>query len=110
MQEGKLITYLVVESEPESVWLLFLLPELSAMVHKPSLAKQLNPLRLLNDFLPLHRSPSSSLLLEIEVEVRETGVEVARSNHHSGLASALLLPQSSLILVLALVLVLVVAP
>jgi hypothetical protein len=50
---------------------LFLLPELSAMVQKPSLAKQFNPLRFLDDFLPLRRSPSSSLLLELEVEYAE---------------------------------------
>jgi hypothetical protein len=50
---------------------LFLLPELSAMVQKPSLAKQLGPLRFLDDFLPLRRSPSSSLLLELEVEYAE---------------------------------------
>jgi hypothetical protein len=31
---------------------LFLLPELSAMVQKPSLAKQLSPLRCFDDFLP----------------------------------------------------------
>jgi hypothetical protein len=46
--------------------------------------------------------------------VRGTGVDVARSNHRSGLASTLastlLLPQSSLVLMLALVLVLVVKP
>jgi hypothetical protein len=30
------------------------------MVQKPSLAKQLGPLRLLDDFLPLRRSPSST--------------------------------------------------
>jgi hypothetical protein len=42
--------------------------------------------------------------------VRGTGVDVAHSNNRSGLASALLLPRSSLILVLALVLALVVAP
>jgi hypothetical protein len=42
--------------------------------------------------------------------VRGTGVNVAHSNHRSGLASALLLPRSSLILALALVLVLVIVP
>jgi hypothetical protein len=42
--------------------------------------------------------------------VRGTGVDVARSNHRSGLASALLFPRSSLVLVLVLVLALVVAP
>jgi hypothetical protein len=41
------------------------------MVQKPSLAKQLSPLRFLDDFLPLHPSPSSSLLLELEVEYAE---------------------------------------
>jgi hypothetical protein len=41
------------------------------MVQKPSLAKQLNPLRFLEGFLPLSRSPSSSLLLEHEVEYVE---------------------------------------
>jgi hypothetical protein len=41
------------------------------MVQKPSLAKQLNPLRFLDDFLLLRRSPSSSLLLELEVEYAE---------------------------------------
>jgi hypothetical protein len=46
---------------------LFLLPELNAMVQKPSLAKQLSPLRFLDDFLLLRRSPSSSPLLELEV-------------------------------------------
>jgi hypothetical protein len=46
---------------------LFLLPELSAMVQKPSLAKQLSPFRFLDDFPPLRRSPSSSLLLKLEV-------------------------------------------
>jgi hypothetical protein len=56
------------EPEPESLCVLFLLPELSAMVQKPSLAKQLSPLRFLDDLLPLRRSPSSSLLLELEVE------------------------------------------
>jgi hypothetical protein len=50
---------------------LFLLPELSAMVQKPSLAKQLSSLRFLDDFLFLRRSPSSSLLLELEVEYAE---------------------------------------
>jgi hypothetical protein len=50
---------------------LFLLPELSAMVQKPSLAKQLGPLRFLDDFLLLLRSPSSSLLLELELEYAE---------------------------------------
>jgi hypothetical protein len=45
-----------------------LLPELRAMPLKPYLAKQLNPLRFLDDFLLLHRSPSSSLLLELEEE------------------------------------------
>jgi hypothetical protein len=42
--------------------------------------------------------------------VRGTGVNVARSNHRPGLASALLLPRLSVILVLALVLLLVNAP
>jgi hypothetical protein len=51
--------------------LLFLLPELSAMVQKPSLVKQFSPLRFLDGFLPLRRSPSSSLLLELEVEYAE---------------------------------------
>jgi hypothetical protein len=41
------------------------------MVQKLSLAKQLSPLRFLDDFLPLRRSPSSSLLLELEVEYVE---------------------------------------
>jgi hypothetical protein len=41
------------------------------MVQKPSLAKQLSPLRFLDDFLPLRRSPSSSLLLELKVEYAE---------------------------------------
>jgi hypothetical protein len=41
------------------------------MVQKPSLAKQLSPLRFLDDLLPLSRSPSSSLLLELEVEYAE---------------------------------------
>jgi hypothetical protein len=50
---------------------LFLLPELSAMVQKPFLAKQLSPLRFLDDFLLLRRSPSSSLMLELEVEYAE---------------------------------------
>jgi hypothetical protein len=59
------------ESESESLWWLFLLPELKAMVQKPSLAKQLSPLRFLDDFLFLRRSPSSSLLLELEVEYAE---------------------------------------
>jgi hypothetical protein len=35
--------------------------------------------------------------------VRGTGVDVARSNHRSGLASALLFPRSSLVVVLSLV-------
>jgi hypothetical protein len=81
---------------------LFLLPELSAMVQKPSLAKQLSPLRFLDDFLSLRRSARGG--------VRGTGVDVARSNHHSGLASTLLLPRSSPVLALGLVLALVVAP
>jgi hypothetical protein len=42
--------------------------------------------------------------------VHGTGVDVTRSNHRSGLASDLLVPQSSLVLVLALVLMLVVTP
>jgi hypothetical protein len=50
---------------------LFLLLELSAMVQKPSPAKQLSPLRFSDDFLLLRRSPSSSLLLELEVEYAE---------------------------------------
>jgi hypothetical protein len=41
------------------------------MVQKPSLAKQLSPLKFLVDFLPLCRSPSSSQLLELEVEYME---------------------------------------
>jgi hypothetical protein len=41
------------------------------MVQKPSLAKQLIPLKFLDDFLPLLRSPLSSLLLELEVEYAE---------------------------------------
>jgi hypothetical protein len=41
------------------------------MVQKPSLAKQLSPLRFFDDFLPLCRSPSSSLLLELKVEYAE---------------------------------------
>jgi hypothetical protein len=41
------------------------------MVQKPSLAKQLSPLRFLYDFLLLRQSPSSSLLLELEVEYVE---------------------------------------
>jgi hypothetical protein len=53
------------ESESESLCVLFLLPELSTMVQKPSLTKQLSPLRF------LRRSPSSSLLLELEVEYAE---------------------------------------
>jgi hypothetical protein len=44
---------------------------LSTMVQKLSLAKQLSPLRFLDDFLHLRRSPSSSLLLELEVEYTE---------------------------------------
>jgi hypothetical protein len=50
---------------------LFLLTELSAMVQKPSFTKQLSPLRFWDDFLFLRRSPSSSLLLELEVEYAE---------------------------------------
>jgi hypothetical protein len=50
---------------------LFLLPELNAMVQKQSLVKQLSPLRFLDDFLLLRRSFSSSLLLELEVEYAE---------------------------------------
>jgi hypothetical protein len=50
---------------------LFLQPELSAMVQKPSLVKKLSPLKFLDDFLFLRRSPSSSLLLELEVEYAE---------------------------------------
>jgi hypothetical protein len=41
------------------------------MVQKPSLVKQLSTLRFLDDFLLLRRSPSSSLLLELEVEYTE---------------------------------------
>jgi hypothetical protein len=41
------------------------------MVQKLSLVKQLSPLRFLDDFLPLRQSPSSSLLLELEVEYAE---------------------------------------
>jgi hypothetical protein len=41
------------------------------MVQKPSLAKQLSPLRFLDDILLLRQSPSSSLLLELEVEYAE---------------------------------------
>jgi hypothetical protein len=41
------------------------------MVQKPSLEKQLSPLRFLDNFLPLRRSSSSSLLLELEVEYAE---------------------------------------
>jgi hypothetical protein len=36
-----------------SLCVLFLLLELGAIVQKPSLAKQLNPLRFLDDFLSL---------------------------------------------------------
>jgi hypothetical protein len=43
------------ESESESLCVLFLLPELSAMVQKSSLAKQLSPLSFLDDFLLLQR-------------------------------------------------------
>jgi hypothetical protein len=59
------------ESESESLCVLFLLPELSAMVQKPSLAKQLSPLKFLDDCLLLRRTPSSSLLLELKVEYAE---------------------------------------
>jgi hypothetical protein len=59
------------ESVSESLFVLFLLPELSAMVQKPSQAKQFGPLKFLDDFLLLRRSPSSSLLLELEVEYAE---------------------------------------
>jgi hypothetical protein len=38
-------------AEAESLYVLFLLPELSAMVQKPSLTKQLSPLRFFDDFL-----------------------------------------------------------
>jgi hypothetical protein len=38
------------------------------MVQKSSLVKQLSPLKFLDDFLPLRRSPSSLLLHELEVE------------------------------------------
>jgi hypothetical protein len=41
------------ESESESLCVLFLPPELSAIVQKQSLAKQLSPLRFLDDLLPL---------------------------------------------------------
>jgi hypothetical protein len=41
------------------------------MVQKPSLAKQINSLRFLDDFLSLRRSPSFSLLLNLEVEYAE---------------------------------------
>jgi hypothetical protein len=41
------------------------------MVQKPFLAKQLSPLRFLDDFLPMRRSPSSLLLLELEAEYAE---------------------------------------
>jgi hypothetical protein len=50
---------------------LYLRLELSTMVQKPSLAKQLSPLWFLDEFLPLRRSPSSSLLIELEVEYVE---------------------------------------
>jgi hypothetical protein len=48
--------------------MLLLLPELGTMAQKPSLAKQLSTLRFLDDFLSFRRSPSCSLLLELEVE------------------------------------------
>jgi hypothetical protein len=50
---------------------LFLLLELSTMVQKLSLAKQLSLLRFLDDLLPLQRSASFSLLLELEVDYAE---------------------------------------
>jgi hypothetical protein len=73
MQEGEFITHLVVGIGVLIALcaVLFLLPELSAMVQKPSLAKQLSPLRFLDDFLHLRRSPSSSLLLDLEEEYTE---------------------------------------
>jgi hypothetical protein len=79
------------------------------MVQKPSLAKQLSPLRFLDDFLLLRRSPSSSLLLELEVEYAE--LESTSLAHTIARAlPRLLLPRSSLVLVLVLVLALVFTP
>jgi hypothetical protein len=63
--------HLIVRVGVWSLWVLFLLPELSAMVQKSSLAKQLSLLWFLDDFLSLRRSPSSSLLLELEVDYAE---------------------------------------
>jgi hypothetical protein len=56
------------------------------MVQKLSLANQLSPLRFLDNFLPLRRSPSSSLLLEVEVEYAELestslALTIARALH-----------------------------
>jgi hypothetical protein len=71
MQEGKFIMHLIVGVRVRVLCVLFLLPELNAKVQKPSLAKQLGSLRFFDDFLPLRRSPSSLLLLELEVEYAE---------------------------------------
>jgi hypothetical protein len=83
----------------------FLLSELSAMVQKSSLAKQLSLLWFLDDFLSLRRSPSSSLLLELEVEY----AELESTSLAPTIARAF--PQISffLVLMLALVIALVVA-
>jgi hypothetical protein len=71
MQEGEFITRLVIGIRVRVALCALLAAELSAMVQKPSLAEQLSPLRFLDDFLLLRRSPSSSLLLELEVEYTE---------------------------------------
>jgi hypothetical protein len=70
-QEGKFISYLVFGVRVRVALVALLAPELSAMVQKSSLVNKLSPLRFLDDFLPLRRSPSSSLLLELEVEYAE---------------------------------------
>jgi hypothetical protein len=70
-QEGKIVTYLILVVGVRVALVTLLSARATSHGAKPSPAKELNPLKFLDAFLFLRRSPSSSLLLELEEESAE---------------------------------------
>jgi hypothetical protein len=110
MQEGKLVTYLILGIRVRVTLVTLFTAGAKCHAAETISSEAAQPTQVLG------RLPTLALITFIFTVagarggVRGTGVDVAHSNHRSGLASAILLPRSSVILVLVLVLVLVVMP
>jgi hypothetical protein len=110
MQEGKFITHLVVRVGVRVALVALLAAGAKHHGTKAVSSEAAQPAHVLGRLPALASITFIFTATRARGRVRGTGVDVARSNHRSGLASALLLPRLSLVLVLPLVLVLVVTP